>query len=130
MNEDMLIAITEAYYLKLSRSARLSVPCIGPNMENSSTLTISNASTASSGSADKTKTDHTEKEKEKKRKGLSASRLKKFYRHFQQLSTDEQVINCECYINHITKSETECPPPPTISQPFPLFCFLQIFRVR
>lgn len=97
MNEDMLIAITEAYYLKLHRSARLSVPTSGLNMENSSTLTISNTSTGSSGSADKMKTDNVEKEKEKekKRKGLSGSRLKKFYRHFQQLSTDEHVINCE-----------------------------------
>lgn len=95
MNEDMLIAITEAYYLKSNRSARLTVPSSGPNMENSSTLTISNASTASSGSGDKTRTDNVEKEK--KRKGLSASRSKKFYRHFQQLSTDEQVINCEYY---------------------------------
>lgn len=33
--------------------------------------------------------------KEKKRKELSSSRQKKFHRHFQQVSTDEHVINCK-----------------------------------
>lgn len=31
---------------------------------------------------------------EKKRKSLSSSRQKKFHRHFKQVATDEEVINC------------------------------------
>lgn len=34
-------------------------------------------------------------EKEKKRKESSSGRQKKFHRHFQQVATDERVINCK-----------------------------------
>lgn len=36
-------------------------------------------------------------EKEKKRKEVSSSRLKKFHRHFTQVSKDERVINCKIH---------------------------------
>lgn len=92
----MWFSLIDAYFIKLNRSNKMSVQAAA-NIEGSSTLAISNASTASSGSGNQqTKTDSgLATVKEKKRKGPTGSRLKKFYRHFQQLSTDEQVINCE-----------------------------------
>lgn len=99
----MLFAFSEAYYYRINRLGKLAVSMTGTNMEGSSTLTISNTSTASSGSTSKTDNNiavtpstGSAVSKEKKRKGLSSSRLKKFYRHFEQLSSDEIVLNCEC----------------------------------
>lgn len=52
---------------------------------------------------EKEKRDEKEKEKElkdrekekKPKKELSASRQKKFHRHFQQVDTEEKVLNCK-----------------------------------
>lgn len=98
--------LIKALLFKWCRSSKLSVPT-SANMEASSTLTISNTSTASSGSGNQlTKTDTgTAPVKDKKRKGPTGSRLKKFYRHFQQLPTDEQVINCEYIFLRCDRSE-------------------------
>lgn len=36
-------------------------------------------------------------QKEKKKKDVSVARQKKFYRHFQQVSANEKVINCKSF---------------------------------
>lgn len=63
-------------------------------------LTDSNAKVLSSSSPSSSSTVITTKidVPEKKRKSVSSSRQKKFHRHFQQVSSDEPVLNCNCHV--------------------------------
>lgn len=57
------------------------------NLSSNSSLNSSSVKSMASKSNDGTAI-------EKKRKSLSSSRQKKFHRHFKQVATDEEVINC------------------------------------
>ncbi|KAM7348382.1 uncharacterized protein ACRADG_007715 [Cochliomyia hominivorax] len=60
---------------------------------NATTMGASSASIVGMGTAGATTTATTPPEKEKKRKEISSSRVKKFHRHFAQVSKDEKLIN-------------------------------------
>ncbi|KAH8272238.1 hypothetical protein KR044_003756 [Drosophila immigrans] len=54
---------------------------------------VAAASTSAAGATGAAATTATPPEKEKKRKEVSSSRVKKFHRHFSQVSKDEKLIN-------------------------------------
>ncbi|XP_037827402.1 protein Aster-A-like [Lucilia sericata] len=60
---------------------------------NGSTVTMTTSTTTSTATPASATTATTPPEKEKKRKEISSSRVKKFHRHFAQVSKDEKLIN-------------------------------------
>ncbi|KAH8396488.1 hypothetical protein KR222_011362 [Zaprionus bogoriensis] len=92
-HDQQAAATSAAAHNSSTSAAAAAAAAAGASTGSAATAGAANTAAAAAASASLQLEKDKDKEKEKKRKEVSSSRVKKFHRHFTQVSKDEKLIN-------------------------------------